>query len=45
MVLMKERLFVCLDIEDIYSRHDPELVEILENRLKAEIAFDLKFRT
>ena len=46
---MKEKLIgwgisqgkiICLDIEDKYKKLDSDLVRILENRLKAKIAFD-----
>ena len=39
-----EKKTVCLNIEDDYYRHDPELVRILENLLRVEFAFDLKNR-
>jgi predicted protein tyrosine phosphatase len=37
-----KRKVVCLNIEDIYKRHDHELVRILENSLNTEISWALK---
>jgi predicted protein tyrosine phosphatase len=37
-----EKKIVCMNIEDDYYRHDPQLVRILENLLRSQFAFDLQ---